>query len=298
MAAANPKHQQGLQEEQRELDGLQSGETEWLDQAALRQKLDSPVYYGGLWHNLSGHLNPLAYCYGLAKAARQAGVAIYENSPVIKIDRNHSNPSLVTPKGRIRAQFLVIAGNAYLGDLLPQLSRTILPVGSYIMATDPLPPSLADSLIKGREAVVDSNWVLDYFRLDDQNRLIYGGRCTYSGKHPRDLAGFIRPRMLRVFPQLANYQTSAAWGGSIAITVDRMVDIGRLTPSIYYTQGYCGHGLATSQLMARLLAEAISGQATRFDLLANLKHPSFPGGRYRQSLLTLAMLYYRLRDMI
>lgn len=271
--------------------------TELLDKDALRDRLDAPGYHGALWEPRAGHFHPLNYCLGLADAAVAAGVQIFEQSRVLSVDTG-AEPSAKTASGEVRAQHMILAGNAYLQGTVPQLYRRLMPVGSYILATEPLGENRAQGLIRGNDAVCDVNFIVNYFRRSEDDRLLFGGRATYSGREPQDLFGFMRPRMLAVFPQLEDVALEYCWGGYIGITVDRMPDIGRLGPSTLYAQGFSGQGVALSGICGRLLAEAIRGQAERFDVLSRLDHPPFPGGPLRTPALVLAMLYYRLRDAL
>jgi gamma-glutamylputrescine oxidase len=263
----------------------------------LRDKLGTGIYHGALREATAGHLHPLNYCLGLARAAISRGAVIYENSPVIEID-DGSSPFARTARAKVSAKFMVIAGNAYLGRLSPKLYGRVMPVGSYIIATEPLGQNRAKSLIRDGEAVANTNFIVDYFRLSKDTRLLFGGRASYSTLEPPNLGAYMRPRMLSVFPQLSDVKVDYAWGGFIAITSNRIPDCGRLSPTVYYAHGYSGQGLALAGLYGKLMAEAIQGQASRFDLLAKVKHLPFPGGPVRTPLLVAAMMYYRIRDAL
>jgi gamma-glutamylputrescine oxidase len=194
---------------------------------------------------------------------------------------------------------VLLAGNVYLGPLVPRLARRIMPVGTFIAASAPLPASVAASLIPSRAAVCDTQWVLDYFRLSRENRMVFGGRVSYSRLVPPRLREAMRRRMVTVFPQLAHTAVEFAWGGYVDITMNRAPDFGRIAPDVYYLQGFSGHGLALSGMAGRLMAQAIAGSAARFDVFASLKHRDFPGGRlFRTPALVLAMAWYRLRDAL
>lgn len=267
----------------------------------IRQWIDSDRYHSGTYDPLSGHLHPLKYCLGLEHAARAAGVRIYEKSPVIRIQRG-LRPKVHTAHGAIECEFAVLAGNVYLNEfghaVAPELASRIMPVGTYIGATEPMDPARARSLIPSMAAVCDTNFVLDYFRVAEDHRLLFGGRVSYSTSTPRNLEQSMRQRILAVFPQLADLQISYTWGGFVDITMNRGPDFGRLGSNIYYLQGFSGHGLALTGIAGKLVAEAIDGQAKRFDVLASLKHKPFPGGRrMRMPALLLGTLYYRLRDL-
>jgi gamma-glutamylputrescine oxidase len=208
---------------------------------------------------------------------------------------------LQTAQGQVEADFVVLAGNVYLDQfspqLAPQLAPRIMPVGTYIIASDSLGEARANALIRDRAAVCDTNFVLDYFRLSADHRVIFGGKVSYSTATPINLAEGMRQRMLAVFPQLTDVAVPYAWGGFVDITINRGPDFGRIDPNIYYLQGFSGHGLALTGLAGKLVAEAIAGQAGRFDLLSRIKHHPFPGGTaLRTPALVLGMLYYRLRD--
>jgi gamma-glutamylputrescine oxidase len=199
----------------------------------------------------------------------------------------------------VHAQHVVLAGNAYLGGLVPELHRKIMAVGTYIVATAPLGPERARRLIANNMAVTDINWVLDYFRLSADHRLLFGGRVSYSGLDPLGTKRATRARMLRVFPQLADVDIEYAWGGYVDITMSRAPHFGRLAPNVYFLQGFSGHGMALTGMAGRLAAEVIAGQAERFDLFARIRQRDFPGGlALRRPALVLAMLWFRMRDLL
>lgn len=271
----------------------------WVGRNEIGEHIASPRFHSGLHDTLSGHLHPLKYCRGLARAAASLGVQIHENSRVVAIERGE-RPLLKTATGQVRARFVVLAGNSYLGGLVPELQPRIMPVGTYVVASEPLKPELADSLIRERAAICDSNFVLDYFRVSPDHRVIFGGRVSYSGMTPPNLAAGMKQRMLKTFPQLGEgVKVDYAWGGFVDISMNRAPDFGRLTPNIYYLQGFSGHGLSLTGMAGRLVAEAIAGQAGRFDIYARLRHLPFPGGALlRTPALVLGMAWYRLRDLL
>lgn len=266
----------------------------------LRDRVGTQSYHAALHDPRSGHLHPLNFCKGLARAAVAAGARIFERSRVERLDYGETGPKarVETARGSVTADYLVLAGNAYLRETAPFLYRRLMPVGSYIIATEPLGENRARALIRENEAIANMRFIVDYYRLSADHRMLYGGRATYSGIEPKDLGGFVRPRMLAVFPQLEDAKIDYVWGGYIGITVDRMPHVGRLGPRCYFSQGYSGHGLAMSNLCGKLMAEAIRGQTERFDVMAKVRHPIFPGGRFRTPLLSLGMLWYRLKDAL
>jgi gamma-glutamylputrescine oxidase len=268
----------------------------------------SPRYHSGIHDPHSGHLHPLKYTLGLAAAAAAAGVRIHENTTVRAL-RPGAEPVLVTPEGELRAQQVLLAGNVYLHgvspQLAPQLAPRVMPVGTYIACSEVLPRGTADALIPSRSAVCDTNFVLDYFRTTPDDRMLYGGRVSYSTVTPARLADSMRARMVQTFPQLAQARVEYAWGGFVDISMNRAPDFGRLPAAagapqnVYYLQGFSGHGLALTGLAGRLVAEAMAGDASRFDVFARLRHRPFPGGALlRTPALVLGMAWYRLRDML
>jgi gamma-glutamylputrescine oxidase len=203
-----------------------------------------------------------------------------------------------TERGKVNARFVIIACNAYLGRLVPKLHGKVMPVTSYIIATEPLGQNRAQALIRDGEAVADTNFIVDYFRITSDFRMLFGGRASYTTLEPADLGAYMKPRMTKIFPQLRDVRIDYAWGGFIAITYNRIPDCGRLSPTAYYAHGYSGQGVALAGLYGKLMAEAIRGTAERFDLLARVRHLPFPGGPVRVPMLASAMLYYRLRDAL
>jgi gamma-glutamylputrescine oxidase len=206
---------------------------------------------------------------------------------------------IATAAGEVRSRYAVLCGNVYLGDTAPALASKIMAVATYIVATRPLGAERARALIANNVAVSDMNWVLDYFRLSADYRLLFGGRVNYSGLSSFDAPGATRARMLRVFPQLGDVQVEFAWGGDVDITLNRAPHFGRLAPNVYFLQGFSGHGIALTGMAGKLVAEAIAGTAERFDVFTRIPHANFPGGAaLRRPALVLAMLYYRLKDLL
>ncbi|HJV71115.1 FAD-binding oxidoreductase [Ideonella sp.] len=270
-----------------------------IGEAEVPHWIASPRYRGGIHDPRSGHLHPLKYSLGIAAAAAGAGVQIHEDSPVTAVEPQGATVRVRTAQGEVRARQALLAGNVYLQGMAPQLEARIMPVGTYIVCSEPIEPRLCDSLVPSRSAVCDTNFVLDYFRPTNDHRLLYGGRVSYSTMTPPNLAESMRQRMAGTFPQLAGTRIQYAWGGFVDITMNRAPDFGRLAPNLYYLQGFSGHGLALTGLAGKLVAEAMSGDASRFDVFARLKHHAFPGGRWlRTPALVLGMAWYRLRDLL
>ena len=272
--------------------------------AEIGRWIASPRYHSGIHDPRSGHLHPLKYTLGLARAAAAAGVRIHEQTAVLALVPGEQ-PALRTAVGDVRARQVLLAGNVYLRGVAPALEPRIMPVGTYIACSEVLDAALAASLIPSGAAVCDTNFVLDYFRPTPDRRLLYGGRVSYSTRTPADLAEGMRRRMAQTFPQLAAARVEYAWGGFVDITMNRAPDFGRLPAvggagsNVYYLQGFSGHGLALTGLAGRLVAEAMAGDAGRFDVFARLRHRPFPGGAWlRTPALVLGMAWYRLRDML
>ena len=300
--ANKPRDLQGLAEDAEELRSLgYRHELRLLQASEMRGVIGSDRYVGGMIDMGSGHLHPLNLALGEAAAAQQLGVQLFEQSEVTRIDYG-PEVNVHTAQGNVRAKTLVLACNAYLNDLNPQLSGKVLPAGSYIIATEPLGEALAASLLPQNMAVCDQRVTVDYFRLSADRRLLFGGACHYSGRDPQDIGAYMRPKMLKVFPQLADVKIDYQWGGMIGIGANRLPQIGRLPdqPNVYYAQAYAGHGLNATHLAGKLLAEAISGQQQgRFDLFAQVPHITFPGGKHlRSPLLALGMLWHRLKELV
>jgi gamma-glutamylputrescine oxidase len=271
-----------------------------IARADLPQWIDSPRYCAAVHDARSGHLHPLKYTLGLARAATGLGVVVHEGTAVTALTPG-ARPVLHTAQGRVNASQVLLAGNVYLQGIAPALEARIMPVGTYIVASAPLGAALARQLIPCDAAVCDNNVVLDYFRLSADRRMLYGGRVSYSTATPMNLARSMHARMAATFPPLADTPVSHAWGGFVDISMNRAPDFGRLPgcPQVYYLQGFSGHGLALTGLAGRVVAEAMAGDAGRFDTFSRIRHRPFPGGRLlRMPALVLGMAWYRLKDAL
>ena len=299
--ANTPQHYQGFIEDKQALERMGYGhELTLIEPGQMDRVVGSKVFVGGMIDSGSGHLHPLNLALGEAAVAHRLGVRIFENSAAQRIEYG-AKVKVHTASGLVRASSLVLAGNAHLAGLVPELSGKVLPAGSYIIGTEQLSPAQAEQLIPGNRALCDQRVGLDYFRLSADRRLLFGGACHYSGRDPHDIAAYMRPKMLRVFPQLADTRIDFAWGGTIGIGANRLPQIGRLRgeSNVYYAQAYSGHGVNTTHLAGRLVAEAICLQKSQgFDLFAAVPHMKFPGGKLlRTPLLALGMTWYRLREI-
>jgi gamma-glutamylputrescine oxidase len=266
--------------------------------AEVRNLIASTHYRGALYDANAGHLHPLKYTLGLAAAAERLGVRIFEGSRAVDF-AGRAPVRVRTAGGAVHCRQLVLCGSVDLGPLAPQLQARIMAVGTCIVATEPLGAARAQALITNNAAVADMNWVLDYFRRSADQRLLFGGRVTYAGFDPDRIAAATRARMTRVFPQLQDVKVQFAWGGHVDITRNRAPDFGRLNPDVYYLQGFSGHGIALAGMAGKLVSEAVAGDASRFDVFARIPHGAFPGGQaLRRPALVLAMMYYRIKDLL
>lgn len=270
----------------------------WLEGDALRERVVSDAYPGALHESEAGHLHPLNYTLGLARAARKAGAVLHEGSPALSIERGAPH-RITTPAGSVRADFVVLGTNAFRHRLVPELSGRVMRAANYIIATEPLSAERAARVLPQNDALSDANFVLDYYRLSGDRRLIYGGEVSYTGREPRGLQARMDAKIARLFPVLRGVAIDYRWGGEVAITLNRAPDFGRIGQTLYYAQGYSGHGMALAGLAGKLMAEAIAGQSERFDAFAAVPHRRFPGGeRLRTPLLVLATGFYKLRDRL
>jgi len=298
VAAAKPSHMQEMAAEIAVLnEQFGYAEIGMLSRTELEAQLASPVFHGGCLDQGASHLHPLNYCLGLAGAAERAGARVFEHSEVVAMD-GADPATLRTATGTVTARFVVLGCNGYLGALEPRLAGKIMPINNFVVATEPL-GGVAAGLIRNGACVHDTRFVVNYFRLSADKRLIFGGGENYSRRFPSDIAAFVRPYLVRIFPQLASAAIEYAWGGTLAITLNRLPCVGRLPPNVFYAQGYSGHGVPMATLAGQLIAEALAGTAERFDVLASIPQAKFPGGTLlRYPGLVLGMLYYALRDRL
>jgi len=266
----------------------------------VQRYIQSPRYCAAAFESSSGHLHPLKYGLGLARAAQSLGVKIFEKSAVTALERGAVLRAR-TPQGSVNAKFVVLAGNCTLPEygpkVAPELTPRIMPVGIYMISTAPLPEALCRQLIPSNAAVCDNNFILDYFRFSADHRMLFGGQVSYSTRTPPKLMAVMAHRLGMVFPQLKEVPIEHVWGGFVDISMNRAPDFGRLGSNVYYLQGFSGHGVALTGLAGQLVAQAVAGQAERFDVFAKLQHHRFPGGPLlRMPSLVLGTLYHRLRD--
>jgi gamma-glutamylputrescine oxidase len=266
-----------------------------LDEA--RSLVGSEDYYGGYLDSHSGHLHALNLALGMARGARQHGAHLYESSAVERLSRTKAGWEVHTAAGSVRAANVVLAGNGYLRNLQPVVEARVMPINNFVVTTEPLGREAAERLIRDRRAVSDSRFVVYYFRITPDDRLMFGGGETYSYRFPKDIAGMVRGHMLRVFPQLRNARIEHAWGGTLAITTSRLPFVREIEPGLFNASGFSGQGIVVAPFAGKALAEAIGGDRRVFDLLARFPVRRFPGGRYlRWPVLVAAMSGFALRD--
>ncbi len=270
-----------------------------LDRNQLRDHVNSDLYAGGLLDTTGGHMHPLNLCLGEAAAFESLGGVIHEMSPVVSADTQATRPVVKTAQGSVTARTLVLCGNAYLGDAVPDLSARVMPVSTQVMATEPLDADLAADLMPGDGCIEDIRYILDYYRLSADKRMLFGGGTVYGGADPSDIEAKLRRNMDKVFPRLKGVKIDYAWSGNFALSFSRVPQMGRLGTNTYYAHGYSGHGVTGSHTFGRILSEAIDGDLTRFDVFAGLKWYPFPGGRaLRVPYSVMGSWYYGIRDKL
>jgi glycine/D-amino acid oxidase-like deaminating enzyme len=297
--ALKPRHMRQFEQYHAELERRGFGDAvRMVPGHDIRSAIGSDAYIGGLINNRSGHLHPLNLCLGEARAAAGLGVQLFENSEVLALEHG-AHARLTTAQGRVKAHAVLLAGNAYQTLGIDELPGQVFPAGSYIIATEPLSETEAAEISPLDMAFCDPNHVLDYFRLSADRRMLFGGRCNYSGRDPASIRASIEPRMHQVFPQLRGKRIDYEWGGNIGIVLNRVPVIGRWRGNIYYALGYSGHGVNMTHATGEILAQAIGGDQEKLDLFQRVRHPRLPFQRALGSqMLALGMLYYRFLDLL
>lgn len=290
-AAFNKKQMRGL--ESRVAMWRRFGHTniELLDADTIKQHANTDLYVGGLVDHRGGHLHPLNLVLGEAAAAESLGTVIHEGSPVTHLESGQ-RPSVHTENGHVEADYVVVCGNAYLDRAVPALRQRVMPVSTQVMATEPLGEDVARRLMPANTCIEDCNYMLDYYRMSADHRLLFGGGSVYGGTTPANIEAKLRPHLARTFPEIADARVDYAWSGNFALTLTRIPHMGQLDDRTYFTHGYSGHGVTTTHLAGRLLAEAIDGERTRFDSFAALRNYPFPGGRMLRVPLSVAGSWY------
>ncbi len=294
-AAYKPAHLGDMAAEAAFLDARFGYRTQILDRVGLAAHIRADGYHGGVYDPQGGHFHPLNYVLGLAAAAEGAGVRIFENSRVAAVI-DGARVTVQTGEGSVRASHAILAADAWMEDIAPDLGRFTIPIMNYNVATAPLPN--AEALLPSNAAIADSRFVLNYFRLSADKRLLFGGGEKYVQTPPADIAAFVRRHIAEVFPTLAATPIDHQWGGAVSVTMNRLPILGR-RGNVFHAYGFSGHGALVTTLAGELIAEALAGTASRFDVMASLPKRPFPGGKWmRRPLATLGLLWYALRDRL
>ncbi len=300
--ADSPRKARALEADMQTMERDYGFATEFARGADVQRHIQSPRYCAAAFERQSGHLHPLKYGLGLARAAKALGVQIFERSAVLELKRG-SRLTARTAEGAVSASYGVLAGNYTLPEygpaVAPDIAPRIMPVGTYMVGTAPLDPALCQRLIPSKASACDNNFILDYFRFSADHRMLFGGRVSYTTQTPANLQGIMAQRLGEIFPPLRDAPIEFVWGGFVDISMNRAPDFGRLGDNLYYLQGFSGHGVALTGLAGRVVAQAVAGQAERFDVFSRLQHREFPGGPWlRMPSLVLGTLYHRLKDLI
>ncbi|WP_425487621.1 NAD(P)/FAD-dependent oxidoreductase [Mycoplana rhizolycopersici] len=270
---------------------------ELLDKEAIRKLVNTDAYVGGMLDTTGGHMHPLNLVLGEAAALETLGGIVYEQSPVTKVEHGAEKPVLHTARGRVTANVAVLCGNAYLGDVVPKLVSRVMPVSTQMIATEPLGAERADALIPSDMCVEDVRYILDYFRLSADKRMIFGGGTVYGGTDPADVRAKLKPNLEKVFPSLKDVNIDYAWSGNFALSFSRVPQMGKIGRNTYFAHGYSGHGVTGSHLFGKILSEAIHGDVSRFSQFEKLPWIPFPGGRmFRAQYSTVGSWWYQFKD--
>jgi len=297
-AAFNKGQMEDLERRREAWEQAGNKELEMYSRERMPEVVDTELYCGGLLDRRGGHLHPLNLALGEAKAFESLGGRIFEQSRVVRIEQG-KKPAAFTAHGRVTADHMALCGNAYLGDAVPELTGRIMSVSSQIVATEVLGAELTRKMMPANFCVEDCNFLLDYYRITADHRLLFGGGVVYSGGEPTDIVRRLRPHIVKTFPCLKDRKIDFAWSGNFALTLTRMPHIGRLSDTVYFIQGDSGHGVTTCHLLGRLVAESIDCQDSRFDAFASMRNFPFPGGRmFRVPLTALGAWYYGMREKL
>jgi gamma-glutamylputrescine oxidase len=301
--AVKPAHVTFLKEMLSGWEAFGYGGARWLNAAETRELVDCPHYLGGIKDEENGHLHPLNYTLGLARAALAGGATIFEASAVTAINETSSGVVLRTADGEVRARHAVLCGNALLGPISHAVAKhvnaQIVPVATYIIATEPMPEDRARAIIPGNIAVSDVLFVVNYYRRSPDHRILFGGGLDWSGMSLTDVRSRMERAMRHWLPGTSGLRTAFCWGGLVDMTQNMLPRLGRLSPNVFYVHGFSGNGLSMTGIAARITAEAIAGTAERFDVFARLPRLPFPGGPLlRQPIAVAGALWYKLKDIL
>mgnify|MGYP000220366841 FL=1 len=303
-AAYKPSHMKELQDSYKEAvsHGMQD-QVQLLGREQMSEYLETDIYHGALYNKKNMHLHSLNLCLGEARAAESLGAVIFENSPVIDIDHGSAkagtNPRVITAKGTVTANSVMLAGNAYHRLERLKMSGKIFPAAGGVVATEPLGDDVANMINPKDLAVYDCRFVLDYYRLTADKRLIFGGGANYSGRESRDIAAELRPAIEKTFPRLKGVKIDYQWSGMMGVVINRIPQLGKISDNVFYAQGYSGHGIATTHIISEIMAKAITGHLDEFDTFAGCSHIRLPGSEWiGNQFLAVGMWYYLLMEKL
>ncbi|MCG3267119.1 FAD-binding oxidoreductase [Yoonia sp. I 8.24] len=295
--ACTDAHMRELEERLALWQGYGLNTQEMVSKDKIKDYVGSDMYAGGMIDHSGGHMHPLNFALGEADAFEKNGGTIFEMSRVIDVNYEAARPVVKTETGTITSKTVVLCGNAYLGKVVPKLTSRVMPVSTQVMATEQLSDEQANRLLPTDTCVEDIRYILDYYRLSADNRLLFGGGTVYGGADPRDIEAKLRKNLSKVFPELANVKIAHAWSGNFALSFSRVPQMGRLNNNTYFAHGYSGHGVTGSHTFGRILAEAISGDASRYDVFEKVPYIPFPGGRmFRVPYSIIGSWYYDIKD--
>lgn len=296
-AAYTPSHMRELEAKKALWKSYGMDDHQLLDKDGIRKLVNTDAFVGGMLDTTGGHLHPLNLVLGEAAALESLGGVIYEQSPVTRVEHEADRPVIHTARGRVTAKVAVLCGNAYLGHVVPKLVSRVMPVSTQMVATEPLGEERARALIPSDMCVEDVRYILDYFRLSADHRMIFGGGTVYGGTDPADVRAKIRPNLEKVFPSLKGVKIDYAWSGNFALSFSRVPQMGRIGRNTYFAHGYSGHGVTGSHLFGKILSEVIHGDSSRFDQFEKLPWIPFPGGRmFRAQYSTIGSWWYQFKD--
>ncbi len=298
-AAFNTRQMQALRDKQALWKSYGMDDHEILDAHTIQDHVRTERYVGGMLDRSGGHLHPLNLALGEAAAFEKLGGIVHEQTRVINVDNIDNDPVVITENGKVRCEKLVLCGNAYLGSSVPELSARVLPVSTQVMATEPLSDDLAQSILPSDACIEDVRYILDYYRLSADKRLLFGGGTVYGGKDPADVEAKLRPNMEALFPQLKSIGVDYAWSGNFALSFTRVPQMGQLGPNTFHAMGYSGHGVTGSHLFGKVLADALCGDTDAFSRFAQIPWRPFPGGqRFRAPYSTVGSWWYGFKDRV
>lgn len=301
-AAYTAKHMRELEEKQKLWRTHGMDDHELLDKNQMQMHVGSDVYHGGMIDNSGAHLHPLNLALGEAAAIEKNGGKIFEETTLASIEKQADGSFVLhtgNENGKIRCKKVILCGNAYLGKVIPKLVSRVMPVSTQIIATEPLSDELAAEVMPTDTCIEDVRYILDYYRLSEDKRMLFGGGTVYGGTDPSDIKGKLLPNMLKVFPQLKSAKIDYAWSGNFALSFSRVPQMGELEENVLFAHGYSGHGVTGSHLFGRILSEAIDGNTSRFDTFSKVPWIPFPGGRaLRVPYSAAGSWWYGIRDAL